>query len=177
MFPLNGMWHLTPKCSLFHKKKVWSPAYLYGGSGKTLNWINNTPHPYGWTVQKAPMHSHTRWWVFCRPQFVGNLPDSHTRMKHTLSSICQSIPGNRPYKYRQFFSFLKKESSSRVRGIAAIVFIRNCEVRQNVGRAQHPFHQFQKTFDVKRKTRHDPDFKPLEFEGFKVKASSRITDI
>ena len=49
--------------------------------------------------------------MVCRPRFIENLPDFQPRRKHTLSTICQSIPGNRPYKFREFFSISQKESA------------------------------------------------------------------
>ena len=103
------------------QKKVWSLAYLYGGSGKTLKRISNTPHPYGWRRAKCtPIHSYPVR-VMCCPRFDENLPDFHTRMKHTLSSICQSIPWNRHSNLEKTFGHSKRFSWPRVRGTAATV--------------------------------------------------------
>ena len=66
-------------------------------------------------------------------------------MKHTLSSICQSIPGNRPYKYRQFFSEIKKNLRHAC-GVLPRLSLFAVRIYINTGIFNHPFRPFQKNF-------------------------------
>ena len=90
---------LNPQMLIATKRKCGAVAYQYGGSGRTLTRINNTPHPYDRRLWTSREKSYAVMSVCILASW--NLPDFRTRRKHTLSSICLRGPEDPQCKYRQ----------------------------------------------------------------------------